>query len=261
MGERRAGGGTVVRTGLPESTFDVAVQSVNVRWVVKGVPGLGDKAKSFVGTAGVISDAGGKLLLVTNSASIGLRNMGLVLPAIKSFDMSVTFLHGTTKQVQRFADDVNDLNMAIFEVNSDGLTAGKDYVVLPFKPKLVLSPGDGVLVLKRSDDARSTDTIRATERVQMMGSRNTGLGICQTIHLAGMASAASRGGMLFREDGGEYFWVGVNLFGTKDTEENENTAIYAGEILEAKPAWAPCSPAGAVKALKSAHNIRATLAD
>ena len=65
---------------------------------------------------------------------------------------------------------------------------------------------------------------------------------------------------LFKKRKDDFFWVGVNLFGTEELEER-NVSIYAGDILEMDVHWYDCSPTGVSTALDEQYDIHVGTTD
>lgn len=241
--------------GLASDELPLAVQLVKVQWTKKGViTGITD-SKSSVGPGGVLRAENGKLLVLTNSASLNIKRIG-ILTKITAYDVWVTFATGESRTATRFCDKFGGHDLALLEVDAKGLKVGKDYVVLPFRKAMGIAPGDETLVIKRAAGLDSTSTTQSTQRVVAVGSCGTAADACRAIYADTPVNDTNRGGLLLKKEGGKYFWVGINVFGTKETEAR-NTSIHAGDILNMRPKWYSCSPSGAAKALYAIYKMKA----
>ena len=236
---------------LREDALRLIAQTVRVRSVRKSL--LKDQESTAVGSAGVFQ-AGKKLLLVTNSVSLNLERFRGSL-GIRSYEIWITFASGEMRVVGRFADKVGGEGLAILEVDGRGLEAGRDYVLLPYRSGTEMRLEDEIVVVKSSPgpgsaNIRTFQTVSGISRHDRNGEQYRVI-VCQEA-----LTDANRGGLLFKKMNGEFFWVGTNVFGAKETEAR-NVAIHAGDFLKMDRHWYPCDPQGASAALGALYNIKA----
>ncbi|MDY6913170.1 MAG: TIR domain-containing protein [Planctomycetota bacterium] len=241
---------------LDNATLRLATQAINVRRVKKGF--LQSDEKTLIGSAGVFRSAGGKLFLVTSSGWLDLKGLGKS-PEIEAYEIWVTFVSGESRVVSRFSDKVGNLDLAVLEVDGRGLKPGKHYVVLPFRPDLELSQGDEVVMVKSSPRLNSTSNIQTFGRIQAVRDLTAGWKTCRAIQSDAAVTEANRGGLLFKEDDGEFLWIGVHVF-EPGAEYDQNVSVYAGDFLGVEPRWYPCDPGGAAQALREIYSANARVA-
>ena len=241
---------------LDNATLRLATQAINVRRVKKGF--LQSDEKTLIGSAGVFRAAGGKLFLVTSSGWLDLKGLGKS-PEIEAYEIWVTFVSGESRVVSRFSDRVGNLDLAVLEVDGRGLEPGKHYVVLPFRPGLQLAQGDEVVMVKSSPRLNSTSNIQTFGRIQAVRDLTSGWKTCRAIQTDAAVTDANRGGLLFKEDDGEFIWIGVHVF-EPGAEYDQNVSVYAGDFLDVEPRWYSCDSYGAAQALREIHGADARVA-
>ena len=247
--------------GLEDAALKLAAPTINVRWVKKGF--LGPEEGTVVGTAGVFDVAGGKLILITNSACLDLRGLGKS-PRIRTCEIWVDFPSGESKVVERFSDKVGGLDLAAIEVSGEGLNPGEDYILLPFRKDVAIAEGDRLVVVKGSVDPSNPGSVRTSQKISAIAPPSTTSAQCRVIRSDADVTNENRGGLLLKEHRGKFFWVGIGLVAVTpppDGQKEPNVSVYAGDVLSLQPKWFPCTPAGAADALNQIYGADARVAN
>jgi len=242
---------------LSEAALKLAAVKLNVRWVKKGF--LGDTDRTFASTAGVVGVQDGKLRLVTSSKVLGLRALGKSAK-IKTYQGWVNFSGGESKVVERIADRVGKLDLALVEVDAAGLTHGTHYVLLPPVKGARPAAGEELVVLAR--DAAGDDAVRTSQKV--VAAESLGADRRAGYRFDAAVNADNRGGLLLASRGGKFEWAGILLVALEPPPEGQvepNVAVDAAEIMKMDPRWFKCDPAGAAGAAYRAHGLSATAAN
>jgi ribosomal protein L40E len=213
-----------------------------------------DDELSWSGSAGVMRKTNdGRLWLFTNSHCLGLNELAesrwFISIKVADYKLMVKFASGKERQVLRFADQVGDLDLALVEVNGEGLVEGVDYVVIPYKSGLQVRQGNDVVAIGSPFGVLTqTETfgkVSALRDKGMNGER------CHTIQIDAAVNHGNSGGPLFKKDGTKYFWIGVNTWGLGDLQaQGLNFAISASEVAESEYHWWSADNAGAAAALR-----------
>ena len=247
--------------GVSDDNLPKAVQCINVSIETQAF-GLVPDEDTFIGTAGVLRSGDGKLVLITNSASLGLGEIGL--GSLDKYEAWVTFTTGQTRWVTRFADNIGKSGLALLEVNveegDERLVAGRDFVVLPFRPKLPVEINDDILFVTLSPELNSTSHNKNGARVRRLGQWGEIPYVCDAIHADTAVTIANRGGIVFKKDGGDFYWVGISLFGQRGIGE-ENLSVHAKGVMTLEGQWFDCTLYGVKAALDQLYDVSVDIGD
>ncbi len=233
----------------------MAVQSVTTRTKLKGL--IVSSNKPVFGTAAVVRSDGKRLILVTNSAALGLRKI-LATQEIEEYEIEITFVSGQKRSATRFVDNLHDQDLALIEVDGEGLVPGKDYAVLPYDKKLEVHVDDIVTVLKRSEELNSVRPLQSQARFKGVMDRGKRPNVSRVFESDAALTSATRGALLFKEKGSRLYWVAINVYDTRDTKER-NLCIAASTLADADGHWFPATPYGADRARKQLYSLEARM--
>ncbi|MHC4985970.1 MAG: toll/interleukin-1 receptor domain-containing protein [Planctomycetota bacterium] len=247
--------------GISADNLPMAVQCINVLVETQAL-GLVPDEDEVKGTAGVLHSGDGKLVLITNSASLGLGEIGL--GDLDKYKAWVTFTTGQTRRVTRFADNIGKSGLALLEVNveegDERLVAGEDFVVLPYRPKLPVEINDDILFVTLSQELDSTSPNENRARVRRLGQWGKIPYVCDAFFADTAVTVANRGGIVFKKDGGSFYWVGINLYGPRGIGE-ENLSIHAKGVLTLEGQWFNCTLYGVKAALDQLYDVSVDIGD
>lgn len=245
--------------GLDQDQLQLAAVSLQGRWR-EDDDFLGTDKSDWTASAGVYEIGQDRLLLFTNSHCLGLAELAHSdtvdgRPEVISFGIEVVFHSGKKARVLRFAEirEQGKKDLALLEVDSSGLSEGRDFVLLPYRGEPELKAGDDVCAAGAPLGLRSTLTFG---RISAMRTRGMYGEKCRTIQTDTAINPGNSGGPLLREIDGKWFWVGVNTWkvGQKGVEGLAFT-ICATELLQALPRfrWYTCDKYGAAEACNSIY--------
>ena len=243
--------------GLTDETLQMAVQSVTTHTRLKGL--IVSSNKPVFGTAAVVQSDGKRLILLTNSAALGLRNI-IATQEIEEFQIEITFVSGQKRIATGFVDNLNDQDLALIEIQGEGLTPGKDYAVLPYESKVKVAVDDTVVMLKRSDVPNSVRPVQSEALVTGIMERGKHPNISRVYHTDAALTSANRGALLFKRDGSKLYWVAINVYDTRDTRE-QDLSVAASTLTDADGHWFPATPYGADRARKQLYSLEARMDD
>jgi hypothetical protein len=107
--------------------------------------------ESWAGSAAVFRRAGGKIVLVTNKHCLALAELAQSAyagaPMVGAYQLRIRFPSGAERDVTRFACPGGAIDLAMLEVDGQGLRERHDYVVLPFVAQTELHEGDEVVAV------------------------------------------------------------------------------------------------------------------
>ena len=242
-------------TGLGKDNLQIAAHTLSGAWQENDDP-LGPDTAAWAGSAGVYAKINGKLHLFTNSHCLNLGSLAQAdidgRPEIQDYALGIRFASGVQKRVIRFADQDGHLDLALIEVDAEGLVEGRDYVILPFDKSVTLSPGDESVAVGSPRGHEGTQTFgRISSPVRP---KNPNGYECLTIQTDAAINPGNSGGPLFKEQDGGFFWVGVNTW----SEGNGlGFAIHAKELTQSQFYWYDCNKYGAAQAIRRQYKVGA----
>ncbi len=218
---------------------------------------LGQDEADWIGSAGVYEIRKDRLLLFTNSHCLNLHSLAHSdtdgYPEVTDFGIWLVFPSGRKARVLRFAEVREQMDLALLEVDSSGLTEGRDFVLLPYRGKPELKAGDQVCAAGTPLGLHGTLTFG---RISAIRSRGMSGERCRTIQTDAAINSGNSGGPLMREIDGKWYWVGVNTWKVSEAGvEGLGFTICASEVLQVLPRfqWFNCDKYGAAKACSEVY--------
>ena len=210
---------------------------------------INDKAE-WSGSAAVISEKDGRLLLVTNSHVLSLSELSQTdpdnSPEVLSYRLVVQFASGKRKPVLRFGDHNGALDLALLEVDAGGLKRGVDYVVLNDSGNIQLNEGDEVVAVGAPLGLSGTHTFGHISAIRVMEGRET----CRLIQTDAAINPGNSGGPLLLRSGSKYKFMGVNTMKMADAD-NLGFAIDAQHVNDSSYLWYKADAQGAQQGIKN----------
>lgn len=217
---------------------------------------------SWSGTAFVVSKGNGTLTLYTNSHCLNLGGLSQADDdgsiEVFRYQLSVKFPTGVIKQVRRIGEESTNLDLACIEVDSDNLTEGKDYIVVPDGSNIPIDVGDKVIAVGSPLDEylAGTHTFGSVSAIR----ETSPAGVkCRTIQHDAAINHGNSGGPLFLDRDGNMYWVGVNTWVFANAQ-GIFFSIAAQEARNANYMWAEATPKGAAQLLDSLYGVSASVA-
>jgi S1-C subfamily serine protease len=211
---------------------------------------LSDDKAEWSGSAAVISEQEGRLLLVTNSHVLGLSELAQSdpdsTPEVLSYGLVVKFASGKTKPVLRFADHDGALDLALLEVDAGGLKCGVDYIVLKTPGNIDLNEGAEVVAVGAPHGLSGTHTFGHISAIRVMEGRET----CRIIQTDAAINPGNSGGPLLIRSGSKYKFMGVNTAKLAGAD-NLGFAIDARHVKDSSYVWFTADAQGAQQAVKN----------
>jgi len=205
------------------------------------------------GSAGVVGRSGNRLYLLSNRHCLNLDGLSTAdavtdgIPEILRYALTVTFASGARREVLKFADQDDGLDLALLEVDGKGLVEGRDYVVLPYKPSH-LEVGDEVVAVGSPFGLAGTHTFG---RISALRPPSQEMPV-QLIQTDAAINHGNSGGPLFVKGKNKYHWIGVNTMRIEKAD-NLGFAITATDAVTTSYTWYPATPGGALKAIQDKH--------
>jgi S1-C subfamily serine protease len=241
--------------GLTLEQLVLCSQTLKGTWIEHD-PLVDDESK-WIGSAAVIEEKHGKLILVSNSHCLGLRSLAHAdlcsSPEVKSYSVAVTFASGAQAQVERFAETPRDMDLALLEVSAAGMVRGRDYVVLPRPTKRDLKIGDEVVAVGTPLTPKLAGT-HTFGRVSALREAE-GYRVIQTD--AALNHGNSGGPLMVKDKNGSFHWVGINT-ACVEVGSGIGLAIDACEVSSTRFQWFTANAEGAAAAICVLHNTPAS---
>jgi S1-C subfamily serine protease len=120
--------------GLERRELRLTAAMVSGSWVERDL--LIDDPFEWTGSAAVLGEHEGELILVTNAHCLGLRELAEAdddrRPEVARYDLVVRFPSGRELPVRRFKWHADGVDLALVTVGASGLVRGTDYVCVAF---------------------------------------------------------------------------------------------------------------------------------
>jgi hypothetical protein len=244
---------------LSRDQLKLSAHTLHGSWHGKGI--FFDDKFSWNGSAGVIRTDGGKIWLFTNLHCLALSELAesrwIRTVHVVDYRLTVEFASGKEKHVLRFGDQVGDLDLALIEVDGEGLVEGLDYVIIPYKQGISVDRGDDVVAVGSPFGLSQTETFGKVSALRDHGPSGEA---CHIIQIDAAVNPGNSGGPLFKKDGRKYYWIGVNSW--KITEaQGLNFAVAASELESSRFRWYSADKAGAAAALVKEYHKSAEPAE
>ena len=230
-----------VDAGIKMDELNLVAQTVYANWVEED--GIVNDDQSWNGSAGVISQEGDEVILVTNKHVLGLKELWEADeftndPEVLSYDIVVQFSSGEKRPVQAFKFQQGNKDLALLKVNVNGLSEGRDFKILPFDESLLRAckAGDDVVAVGAPMGLSGTHTFGKISAMRQ-----------EFIQTDAAINFGNSGGPLLRKGGESYYWVGVNT--SRMQADNIGFAIVANLVTsETFSSWHDADKWGAKKA-------------
>ncbi len=210
------------------------------------------------GSAGALFRQGGSLILITNRHVVtnGDDVNAIAGTLLLQLRPKIIFPSQKVKRVRRVKLARNKVDLALVEVDVQGLKEGVDYELLPFRKPVQkqLDVGDPVVAVGTPLDSGLSGT-HTFGRISALRPQFVVANGADCIQIDAAINPGNSGGPLFVEKGTKYFWIGVNTFSIKkDVAENINFAISAEAAVEVTYTdWFPATPRGIINAIREAQ--------
>lgn len=222
------------------------------RWVEHDP--LVDDGLAASGTVFAVESRNGRLRMLTNKHCLILDNLaeneadGV---EVATYQLSVQFSSGRSKQVRRFGVAKGGLDAAYVEVDDEGLTEGVDFMILNRGSIDSLSIGESVVAVGSPRGLQDTHTFGQVSTLREIG----GL---QYIQHTAPTTFGNSGGPLLMADNDRLIWIGMNTSGL-DGSNQINFAISYKEIMKGSFVWFDANADGAVRALREVYGNNAKI--
>jgi S1-C subfamily serine protease len=224
---------------------------------------LFNDTQGWTGTAFVVAKRGGKLTMITNSHCLDLVGLARAdadsdgSVEIKRYGLQVQFPSGATRTVTRIGDATTNLDIAMLEVSAEGLTEGRDYVIVKPQSVTTVKVGDRVVAVGSplSPALAGTHTFGSVSALRDQAP--TGVK-CKVIQHDAAINHGNSGGPLFVQHQDRNAWVGVNTWGF-DQAQGIFFSIAAEEALNAEYRWASADPSGVADLIRTFYKIPVTV--
>lgn len=220
---------------------------------------LSNDTFSWSGSAVVYQRSNGKLYLCTNSHCLSLDSLSKTAPVtghpeVCNYGLQVTFPSGVKKPVLRMAETARHLDIALLEVDADGLSEGRDYIILGYAPSMTVAPGDEVVAVGAPLGLSNTLTFGRISAFRQQDE-------VVLIQTDTAINHGNSGGPLLVKKKDRYYWIGVNTFtlgrNDDDNAQGLNFAVHAGEINKSQFLWYSCNKQGAAQAIGEIYKVGA----
>jgi S1-C subfamily serine protease len=201
--------------GLQKNELPLSSATIYGHWVEEDV--VFDDSNAWLGSAGVIGERDGQLILVTNAHCLGINELfvadGNGHPEIKEYSLTVKFPSGVKLPVKRFGLQADGVDVAMLVVDTAGVRNGKDYVVLPFDDSAMIEQGAEVVAIGSPSGLRGTQTFGHISAIRdaQMGTQKY-----RWIQTDAAINQGNSGGPLFLRRQDRYVCIGINTWGVKD---------------------------------------------
>jgi S1-C subfamily serine protease len=203
----------------------------------------------------------GTIRCLTNAHCLGLDELAVAdslidgIPDIVSYQLEVVFSNGKKAKVARMAEEKRGLDLAWLEVPEEGLTEGRDFLIVPQAKTQKLEIGNTVVAVGAPLGLKGSYTFG---RVSALRTGNGGAFGRQWIQHDAAINPGNSGGPLFCETKAGYFCIGINTAKIRGGE-NLGFAIPLDAAFNGTYIWASADAAGAVKLLAENYNTRAVI--